>query len=345
MTSIDPARSPRRSLSELIRSRADGILLFGITPPKVGATPERMAEIAEVTLRRLAPLDLDGLILYDIDDESERVDEDRPFPYLPTVDPARFATGYLAGWLRPLIVYRCVGKYTEVELAHWLASASPSDLLTVFVGASSSSQPVRTDLSSAQALRRSVRPEILLGAVTITERHTTRGDEHLRMIAKQASGCAFFVSQVVYDVDATRTLLSDYAGSCADRGIAPLPVIFTLSICGSLKTLEFLEWLGVVVPRSLEHDLRCATDPLSVSLDQCRRAADDLLRFGRRLGVPVGFNVESVSIRKVEIEAAVTLAGQLRTLLDDGAVADSGPGSRASSATRSSAWSADRESR
>jgi hypothetical protein len=35
------------------------------------------------------------------------------------------------------------------------------------------------------------------------------------------------------------------------------------------------------------------------------------MAFCRRLGVPFGLNVESVSIRKVEIEAAVRLAARL----------------------------------
>jgi hypothetical protein len=36
------------------------------------------------------------------------------------------------------------------------------------------------------------------------------------------------------------------------------------------------------------------------------------MSFCRRLGVPFGINVESVSIRRVEIEASVRLAERLR---------------------------------
>jgi hypothetical protein len=39
------------------------------------------------------------------------------------------------------------------------------------------------------------------------------------------------------------------------------------------------------------------------------------MAFCRTLGVPFGINVESVSIRRVEIEASVRLARQLRTQL------------------------------
>src|SRR3954453_6257107 len=97
-----------------------GMLLFGITPPRRSTSPERVKEIAEITLGRLAGLDLDGLILYDIDDESDRTSQERPFPYLPTMDPAEFHGGYLDEWDRPVIIYRCVGKYGEDELRAWL---------------------------------------------------------------------------------------------------------------------------------------------------------------------------------------------------------------------------------
>ncbi len=102
---------PRPGLHSLVAEGRGGILLFGITPPKSSTAPADRARIAERTLERLGHLDLDGLILYDIDDESDRIAEDRPFPYLPTSDPAAFYSEHLGGWTRPVVVYRSIGKY------------------------------------------------------------------------------------------------------------------------------------------------------------------------------------------------------------------------------------------
>jgi hypothetical protein len=305
----------RTSLPTLVAEGRGGILLFGITPPKSSTDRADRARIAERTLARLGPLDLDGLILYDIDDESDRIADDRPFPYLPTCDPATFYTEHLTGWTKPVVVYRAIGKYPPEELGDWLAALDPRRQLGVFVGATSSTKDVRTDLGEAHRLRRTLRPEMAVGGVMITERHTGRGDEHLRMLAKQEAGCAFFVSQVIYDVDGTLSVLSDYFYACAERGIAPRPVIFTLAVCGSVKTLAFLQWLGVRVPRWLQNELTYADDPLAVSFEQCLTGAETLAGFCQRLGIPYGFNVESVSIRRAEIESAVELAGRLRPLL------------------------------
>ncbi|GED98835.1 methylenetetrahydrofolate reductase [Gordonia crocea] len=299
-------------LAERIADRGDGVLLFSITPPRSSTTPEDAQRIADVTLARLEALDLDGLVLYDIDDESDRNPAERPFPYLPTMDPAVFRDDFLARWRRPVVVYRCVGKYDEEAMERWLAEQDPATVLSVFVGASSRDKERTLELPAAQKLRAEVNPGLKLGGVAIPERHARTGTEHHRMVAKQQAGVSFFVTQVVYDVSAAKSMLSDYYYACREAEVEPVPVIFTLSVCGSMKTVEFLEWLGVDVPRWLRNDLAHADDTLAVSFDQCLAAAAELTRFARRLGTPHGFNVESVSNRRREIEASVELAARLR---------------------------------
>jgi hypothetical protein len=54
---------------------------------------------------------------------------------------------------------------------------------------------------------------------------------------------------------------------------------------------------------------------LAASLEQAQATAVELIDFCRHLGVPFGLNVESVSIRREEIEASVDLAARLTTHL------------------------------
>ncbi len=298
-------------LQRRLVSREGEFLLFALTPPRLSTSPEHAQEIADVTLERLGTLGIDGLILYDIDDESDRNPDERPFPFLPTMDPADYLDRHLQAWSTPVIVYRATAKYGEQELRAWLSGQDTARRMTVLVGAASQTKPVATTLRRAQQLRTEVNPDLLLGGVAIPERHTRNGDEHLRLIAKQEAGCAYFVTQIVYDVNAAKNLVSDYAYACRDRGITPVPLVFTLSVCGSMKTLEFLRWLGIDVPRWIENDLRHAHDTLEASVDHAEATALELMSFCRHLGVPFGISIESVSIRKVEIEASVRLAGRL----------------------------------
>jgi hypothetical protein len=292
-----------------------GVLFYGVTPPQSRTTPERADEIASVMLQRLLPLSLDALIVYDVDAESDRSQQERPFPFVPMMDPGHFHDRHLSGWEKPVIVYRSVGKYTEPELETWLQSSNIDQVLTVLVGASSNDQVVTTSLPDAYRLRSKVAPRLPLGGVLIAERHASRGDEHLRMLRKQETGCDFFVSQICYDLDHTRNLLSDYAYACRERSLTACPVVITLAPCGSAKTLEFMTWLGIDIPRWLRNDIVYSADPLQASYEQCRASAQMLIEFCRRLGLPFGINVESVTNRKLEIEASIELAKEVQALL------------------------------
>lgn len=298
-----------------LADRSRPLRLFSLTPPREATAEADLQRIADVTVERLQALDLDALVLYDIEDEAERNPHERPFPFVRTLDPARFHADHLAHWAQPVIIYRSVGKYEPSELKDWLAEQDPTKVATVLVGASSSSASVRTRLSEAQSLWQDTGSLLPLGSVAIPERHARRSDEHERILRKQQAGSSFFVTQVIYDITAAKDMVSDYAYACRERGVEPAHLVFTLSVCGSAKTLEFLQWLGVHVPRWLQNQLVHADDPLTESYDQCAAMARELAAFCRRLGVPFGFNVESVSIRRVEIEASVRLAAHIRDLL------------------------------
>lgn len=305
------------NLHRAIAERSGEFLLFAVTPPRLSTSAEEAAEIGRVTLERLRSLPLDGLVLYDIDDESDRNPDERPFPFLPTMDPAEYLARDLHGLEVPAIVYRAVGKYREDEIRAWLEGQDPSRGLTVFVGSSSRRKSVHTSLARAYELRKELQPQLPLGGVAIPERHSLKGDEHLRLITKQRAGCSFFITQIIYDVNAAKNLISDYHYKCSAQGIVPAPIVLSFSVCGSIKTLEFLRWLGVAVPRWIENELRHAEDTLDASYTQALAAATDLITFCRHLGAPFGINIESVSIRKIEIEAAVRLAAQLAHQLHD----------------------------
>jgi len=303
-------------LAEKLLRREHGLCVYGITPPKQATLPDALTEIARTQRARVAKLGADGLIVYDIQDESDRNAEPRPFPFFPLRDAARYAEHELQELDVDKIVYRCVQRIPESELVGWLreVQARPEPSLAVLVGASSKSTlPSALKLSEANALARAHAPKLVLGGVAIAERHARRGDEHERLVAKMAQGSRFFVSQTVYDASSMKSLLSDYALLLAEKAQAPVPMLLSFAPCGSLKTLEFMKWLGIRFPRWLENELRFARDPLEASLGLCERIFLEVWDFARKKGLPLGVNVESVSIRKAEIDASTQLVKTLRT--------------------------------
>lgn len=300
-------------LASQILKRQPGILIYGMTPPKLGTPEEKLISIARTQHERIASLPVDGLILYDVQEEETR-EGDRPFPYLEALDPGHYRDTYLKQLAVPSILYRSVGKYHPAELEEWI-SAQPEGACAVFVGASSSTQPVKTALPQAFEIGARY-PHLLMGGVMIPERHIKTRDEHLRVIRKMESGCRFFVSQAIYNVEASKDFLSDYYYACRERGLEMVPILFNFAPCGSLKTLEFIKWLGISLPRWLEQDLVHSHDILDKSISLVRKIMDELMEFALEKGIPVGCSVESVSTRKVEIEAALQLLRDIRGDMD-----------------------------
>ena len=267
-------------------------------------------------LVRLGSLPVDGLIVYDIQDEAERVSVPRPFPFLPTLPPEVYAHDHLGSLAVPKIVYRCVNRDTRDGFVRWLESENDGPRISVLVGAPSRHSQVGLRLTDAYALARQHSSNLILGGIAIAERHARTLDEHERILAKTANGCRFFVTQAVYDVTSTKSLLSDYALAVDKTGGMPLPIILTFSPCGSEKTLSFMKWLGIAFPRWLENDLQSARDPLAKSLELCEQIFVEVLDYAEDKGIPLGVNVESVSIRKEEIEASVELLHLLRRRIE-----------------------------
>lgn len=302
---------------EKLDAGATGICLYGIAPPKLGTEPNRLRDIAAQQLERLRTLEPDALVIYDIQDEPGTNGQPRPFPFLPTVDPEVYANDALAASAIPKIVYRCASAYSRDEFAAWIETvrAASDRRVSVFVGASRGRSSVpRLPLADAYALARAA-PNLVLGGIAIAERHVSKEDEHHRMLAKQDAGCRFFITQSVYDASPTKSLLSDYALASQSRGRAPAPLVVTFSPCGSVRTLEFMKWLGISFPRWLENELRHAVDTLERSVDLCEKVFVDVQDYAREKRVPIGINVESISIRKAEIDASVELYRRLRSRL------------------------------
>ncbi|MEH0156271.1 hypothetical protein V6R21_19125 [Limibacter armeniacum] len=303
-------------LKDKILNREAGLLFYGITPPKLNNDPEKFKEIAAKQMDRLRGKPIDGLILYDIQDESSRTDMPRPFPYLRTLSPQIYADEYLTELEIPKIVYRSVGNYSQSDFENWIEESRGTDTFSVFVGAPSKDQQTPFSLSQAYQVAKDAEADVVLGGVTIPERHDKKEDEHMRILYKTAKGCRFFVSQCVYSLTHAKNLLADYFYYIQKQQLPAMPIIFTLTPCGSFKTLEFMQWLGIDIPKWLYKELKYADDPLEKSLDVSRKIADELLDYAIEKNIPIGFNIESVAIRKSEIEASIQLLEDVKAMMD-----------------------------
>ncbi len=303
-------------LEDKIKNKKSGILLYGLTPPKQNTDEDKIKTIAHKQIARIENLGIDGLVLYDIQDESSRNNTPRPFPFTETLSPDIYNANYLSELKIPKIIYKSVGKYSAGELNNWINTNSKQIDFSVFVGSPSNKQVTNLSLSDAYKINKQANSPIRLGGVTIPERHYKKNDEHLRLFNKKEKGCGFFISQCVYNINNTKNFLSDYYYGAIENNLELQPIIFTLTPCGSVKTMAFMEWLGIDIPKWLKNDLKHSENILSNSIDICKNIAHELLEYCENKNIPIGFNIESVSIRKAEIEASIELLNDVKAMMN-----------------------------
>lgn len=290
------------------------ITLYGSTPPRAGSSEEQIAAAAARLAERVRDLPLDGLVIYDVQEELGRTTEPRPFPYQPTIDPRVYARLLQGRAGLPAITYKSVGDLGEAGWVDWLRAAHADFGIGQFilVGSSVPTPPPGTlFVDRAMQLAREQVPSAMLGGVAIAERHSPAYDESRRMLLKASQGSRFFISQVVYDPAPTLRLLADYAAACVSAGVAAQRVILTFSPCGRPGTMAFLKWLGVAVPEPVERAILDSAAPFARSLAICRQNLRAILDSPAAQSVPIGINIESVSTHRDELAASAELVQAL----------------------------------
>jgi len=284
------------------------VLLYGTTPPRAGTPPADVTSAADKLRTRLAGLPLDGVVVYDIQDETGRTALARPFPLTGTVDPRAYARTLAL----PTIVYKALGNLDEATWRAWLGETAAEHPLVSVVGRPTSG--VRYALPLSRAIRIAAE-RVTVGGVLIAERHGPERSEAARLLAKSIEGCSYFISQTVYHAPPTQRLLADYLRDCRGAGVEPRRIVLSFSPAGRAKTFAFLRWLGVNVAPETERAILGAARPLAKSIEVCRDNLRRILDERYRGEIPLGVSVESVSINRDEIDASIELFHALRDAL------------------------------
>ena len=65
----------------------------------------------------------------------------------------------------------------------------------------------------------------------------------------------------------------------------------------------------------MEEDLKRSGDILNASVKLSKEIFEELYKYGKEKGIPIGCNVESVAIRKEEIDASITLLHEIKDIM------------------------------
>ena len=206
------------------------VAFYGTTAPRADLPPQRVIKAADKLSERIRNLPLDGLVVYDVQDEPGRSAEPRPFPFLPTLDSRVYAKLLHERTAQPVITYKSISGMATVAWEPWLAETYRDygiNFLSLVGMSSSKLAHNGISLSQATQVAATHPAGFTLGGVVIAERHSADRPESARILHKTRNGCRFFISQAIYDATTTIQLLNDYHQLCQRQGIAPTRIILT----------------------------------------------------------------------------------------------------------------------
>ena len=297
----------------------------------------------------------DGFIVYDVQDESSRTAEERPFPFRTLWDSSWYAGIVTSESNKQCVVYKAAP--CDAGFSDWLRDCVEKDghsALTI-VGAPSSKQKHPGPSTKDACKLTAAVPGVHFGCVCIAERHVKNRCEHEILIKKMQWGAEWFITRHIrpptYDRRHQRLLRSCTGKAQAKKDSSP----FTpweeeepwpsssgwgceFQIMSSREYLEFgsdcakrqrgeqerFRWQhhgngdlrATVSPKTKKTRKKLRVKtPVEISCEIMCENLRTILDETRTCGVPLGINVESVSGYRDEIDATHDLFRSLQSIM------------------------------
>lgn len=258
-----------------------------------------------------------GINLPEIQEEEKKGDRgDRKSSFKERLSPREYATTLRETFDRNFLINRVIVQSTPEEQEKWfLETFHEYDIdSVVIVGGESSDKEypgpsvtggnrlVKNYLNEGQTKHTQQdidSTDYVIGNICISTRRRSDFDEPERMVKKLKSGCDFFTSQIIAEKKSPSSLLEDLGHILREENLNPPPILWSITPINSEKDVNFLRWLGVKIPDTIERKILDSDDPLQSSLDHFKELWKSLLEFEEQLDVdiPMGLNLSPVAIR------------------------------------------------
>jgi 5,10-methylenetetrahydrofolate reductase len=151
----------------------------------------------------------------------------------------------------------------------------------------------------------------VVGNITIPH----RSDEPGRMLRKTQAGVAFLTTQLLFEAQGIIAAIRSYGLLCKAAGIAPATIVLSFAPLGDEDDIEFVRWLGALLPDEVEQALLQDEQALSRhTVELALSVWTEVVAATSAAGVPLGVSVEQVSARHfVSARDLLTSFGDLLT--------------------------------
>lgn len=300
------------SLREKISHPRRPVILYTLIPPSEKLTHTNVNAYAQCTIELLdsTPLIIDAVNIPDIRDEKR--DSPKTISYVSKIDARQFAKqlqAYSHNYLEMIINHCTVYEEWPVH-DKWLEDVSKEYGIhnLIFVGGESHKiqYPGPSVIEMSQTVRKRYGNLFFCGGITIPSRRNEdpSKDEPQRLLLKAENGLEFFTSQVLYEPYKIQLLLKDYYQLCLQKKVDPKRIFLSFAPISSRKDLDFLRWLGVVIPESVENILLEADIGIGWrSVKIAKVILQKILTFVRNenIEVPLGLSIEHISRHNFEL--------------------------------------------
>jgi len=275
------------TLRAKIQDLARPVILYELIPPKAGIAEELETQVEVV--RGLAGL-VDAINIPEIIEESRQGERRSRLP--ERIEPRAFARAIQEAAGMETVINRVTVREKAESQRDWLKETyevyGVRNLVLVGGESGSMEYPGPNVLETA-ALASKSGLDFFLGGISIP----SRSREAARIRRKYEHGLRFFTTQVLFDPNDTVDLLQALNGLDVRIFLSFAPVT-------NLRDVEFLQWLGVDVPRNVAWTIEQAAGP-AMAAEKTTAMASRILTdiFDNLPSHPpaMGMNVEQITRR------------------------------------------------
>lgn len=291
------------------------VILYELTPPAGSADQQSIDAYATCAVELFQSLDfkIDAVNIPEIRSEnSHGPGEQFADFYVPKMNTQQFAKLIrdLSREHFDVILNRCTVYEPLEQQIEWLNDSVQNHNIRSFilVGGESSAvkYPGPSVIKMSQYIQDEYTDRLLCGGIVIqTRRHQdSQKDEPYRLIEKIKSGLEFFTSQVIFDSKSIISLLQAYSDTAKKMGVQPKRIFLSFAPVCTRKNMEFLRWLGVVIPESVEKKLfetgiGVGWRSVKISVNIMQEVLDYIA--DNDINVPIGLNIEHINRSNFEL--------------------------------------------
>ncbi len=289
-------------LPEKIKDASQPVIFYELIPPRVSA-PEEMQ--TQLDLVRDLRGTVDAINIPEVNEETRQGSRRIRLP--ERISPREFARTIQTATSMATVVNRVTVREPAEAQRQWLRETYEQYGLRSLIlvgGESHTTQYPGPGVSEAAALVSAEGLDFLLGGITIP----SRSREETRIRRKYECGLRFFTTQVLLDSNDIVDLIQSLNG-------LDVRIFLSFAPISNVRDLEFLQWLGVDVPKNIVWAIEQTGEPekaVEKSIAVASKILNDVFENLPSHPPALGLNVEQITRRNNT--AAKKMLAELGTL-------------------------------